>query len=270
MKQLFTLLFLIASCTAGAQRLITSSFENGVYDSLSFIETCCLYSAVKTAKHPSSGSFSLRMEIRKSDPSVSTGGKRTEINGNSTNKILGRYNWRWYRMSVFTPSDSNATDLPGKEFVMGQFKQPSTGGVQTGGSPPFAFVVEGNNVYADIRWATAANPDNNRASNLRRYYVGSRGLDSTIHYVVDYQRSSNPDGVIRIWRNDILVVNDTGRNYFEGAGIPSTKWGIYRYVWSNANYGGSATPCNVIYLDDIGLFGLNSTYSDVAVFTEKR
>lgn len=250
-----------------SQRRMSSGFENGMLDSINFYEGCCAWSAIKTAHWKNRGSYSIRLEQRRNDPQVSTSSLRVELNVNSTNTLANRYDIQFIRFTTFIPSDSNQLD-PGRDYIMTQFKQPGTGGVQTGGSPPLALLVDGNSVYADIRWATAAQPNNNNNSNRRKLYVGPLGRDSAIHYVIQYKRSHLPGGVIRIWRNDELVLSDTGRNYFEGAALPSIKFGFYSFRWAITDppYGGSAVPYRVLYLDDVGVFGPASTYDDVALY----
>lgn len=245
---------------------MSSSFENNLTDSITFVETCCSYSFTKSAHRKYLGNFSARFQQVKGDGPVSTGGIRSEINANSTNTLPNRYDARWWKFSTYIPSDSNAIDAPNLDYVMGQIKQPGTGGVQTGGSPPLGFIVRADSVYLDIRWATAANPNSDNASNLRRYFVGLRGDNQWVHYVVDYQRTHLPTGVVRVWRNDVLVVNDTGRNYFEGAAFPSYKWGLYNYRWASPPYQNSVVPYRVLYLDAIGVYGASSTYDEVATF----
>ncbi|UXO94061.1 heparin lyase I family protein [Pseudanabaena phage Pan5] len=264
MRLLTILLFLPLLTTA--QKRMTSSFEGNVLDSITFYEGCCGHSAIKSAHRKYVGNHSARIELRRNDPEVETGSNRVELNVNSTNTLANRYEWRWWKFSTYIPSDSNAIDAPNLDYVMGQIKQPGTGGVQTGGSPPLGFIVRADSVYLDIRWATAANPNSDNASNLRRYFVGLRGEDQWVHYVVDYQRTHLPTGVVRVWRNDILVVNDTGRNYFEDAAIPSIKWGLYCYRWASVGDQGSVVPYRVLYLDAIGVYGASSTYEDVATF----
>lgn len=266
MKLLTILLLLLLPCFLQAQKRMSSSFENNVLDSINFFEGCCAYSAVKSANRKYIGNNSARIELRRNDPQVATGSNRVELNVNSTNTLANRYEWRWWKFSTYIPSDSNAIDAPNLDYVMGQIKQPGTGGVQTGGSPPLGFIVRADSVYLDIRWATAANPNSDNASNLRRYYVGLRGDDQWVHYVVDYQRTHLTTGVVRVWRNDILVVNDTGRNYFEDAAIPSIKWGLYCYRWASVGDQGSVVPYRVLYLDAIGVYGASSTYEEVATF----
>lgn len=249
-----------------AQKRMSSSFEANLLDSITFDESCCAHSSIKSAHRKYLGNFSARVEVRRDDPEVATGSVRKEFNVNSTNTLANRYEWRWWKFSTYIPSDSNAVDLPGLNYIMGQIKQPGTGGVQTGGSPPLGIVVDGDSVFAWIRWATASQPNSDNPSNGRKLYVGPRGVDQWIHYVVDYQRSHNTSGVVRIWRNDVLVVNDTGRNYFEDAAIPSIKWGLYCYRWATAGDQGSVVPYRVLYLDAIGVYGASSTYDEVATF----
>ena len=264
MRLLTILLFLPLLTTA--QKRMSSSFEAGLTDSITFVETCCSYSFTKSAHRSFVGNFSARFEQRRGDAPVTTGGIRSEINVNSTNTLPDRYDARWWKFSTYIPSDSNAVDLPGLNYIMGQIKQPGTGGVQTGGSPPLGIVVDEDSVFAWIRWATTSQPNSDNPSNGRRLYIGPRGVDQWVHYVIDYQRSHTPSGVVRIWRNDILVVNDTGRNYFEGAAFPSYKWGLYNYRWASPPYQGSIVPYRVLYLDAIGVYGASSTYEEVATF----
>lgn len=264
------LFFILLLPFAGnAQKIMTSSFENNLLDSVEFYEGCCAHTQKKTTYRKYQGNYSVRGEIRKGDPQVKTGSNRWELNINSTNNLKDRFEWRWWRFSTYIPSDSNAVDQPGLNYIMGQAKQPNKGGVQTGYSPPLGFVVDGDSVFLWIRWATASEPHSDNPSNTRKHYVGRRGVDSFIHYVVDYQRSHLANGVVRVWRNDILVVHDTGRNYFEGAGIPSIKFGLYCYNWVSPRSHHSIVPYRVLYLDAIGVFGAFSTYEEVAVYRQK-
>ncbi len=260
---LITVLFPLATL---AQKKMTSSFEKNLLDSVEFYEGCCAHTQVKTTHRKFQGNYSVRGEIRNGDPQVRTGSNRWELNINSTNNLKDRFEWRWWRFSTYIPSDSNAVDLPGVNYIMGQVKQPGRGGLQTGYSPPLGFVVDGDSVFLWIRWATKAEPHSDQPSNTRKHYVGSRGVDSWVHYVIDYQRSHLPDGIVRVWRNDVLVVNDTGRNYFEEAAIPSIKFGLYCYNWAHPKGRKSIVPYRVLYLDAIGVFGERSTYENVAVY----
>lgn len=264
-KVTFVLLLFVSAITYGQKRM-TSSFENNLLDSITFYEGCCAHTQIKSAHRKFLGNYSVRGELRRDDPTIPTGSNRWELNVNSTNTLPNRYDWRWWRFSTYIPSDSNAVDLPGLNYIMGQIKQPNTGGVQTGSSPPLGFVVDEDSVHVWIRWATAAQPHSDNNSNARKLYVGPRGVDQWVHYVVDYQRSHTTSGVLRVWRNDTLVVNDTGRNYFEGATYPSVKWGLYCYRWASPGDQGSIVPYRVLYLDAIGVFGASSTYNDVAVY----
>lgn len=265
-KALIIIAILLNHFVGYSQKRMTSSFENNLLDSITFYEGCCAHTQVKSAHRKFLGNFSNRGELRRDDPQVPTGSVRWELNVNSTNTLPNRYEIEWWRMSTYIPSDSNAIDPPNLDYVMGQLKQPSTGGVQTGGSPPLGFIVRADSVYVDIRWATASNPNSDNNSNRRRYYVGLRGDNTWTHYVVQYKRSHLPDGIVKVWRNDVLVVDDSGPNYFEGAGRPSAKWGLYCYRWASAGHQGSVVPYRVLYLDAIGVFGPLSTYDEVAVY----
>lgn len=267
MKIFFVILicFILTSTTVLCQVRMTSSFEGSLLANIDFYEGCCAWSSIKSSHRAFTGSYSARLEQRRDDPEVGTGSNRVEFNVNSTNTLPNRYDWEWFKISIYIPSDSSESD-PGINYIMGQVKQPGTGGVQTGSSPPLAFVVDGDNVSVWIRWATAANPHSDNNSNRRIYSIGSRGVDQWVHYVVQYQRSHLSTGKVRVWRNDILVVDDSGPNYFEDAAFPSMKFGFYSYRWASVGDQGSTVDYRVMYMDDIGVYGSSSTYDDVATY----
>ncbi len=196
------------------------------------------YAFIRSNAFSRSGSWSMRVELRKTDNDVA-GSKRAEARRASNDELTLKN--RWYGASYYLPADY-VSDVSAELVTQWQ----SLKGV----SPPLALwtengrwkIVQYGNVSADI---------------------GEYKREKWTDFVFHVKWSLNSDGLIEVWQDGKKVFTKSGPNSYPGYNTGNyMKVGIYKWGWAKGYP--SNTTVRVIYADDVRIGNENATYQDVA------
>lgn len=226
--------------------VMQSSFETtNMKTGFQVQEGCCSYSLAQSSTQKRTGSTSMRVELRKSDPEAQYGNKRAELTYNNFNSESSiNANIRWYAWSNFFPSATCAVDPAEEIFSQWHDKSPNCST-----SPPLAFEMKNGRYRVVIRYSTTAYCSN---PNYVVQYIdlGPIGYDKWNDWVVNYNPQYNSSGFVKIWLNGKLVVNYSGPCHYNGSWFPYWKLGIYKWLWMGSG-SSSTTTQRVYYVDDV-------------------
>lgn len=215
--------------------------------------------ALSTARSLS-GNQSVRFEVQRKDPNVSSG-KRSEV---VRHKVGGQGQERWYSFSVFLEgwerslygeiiaqwiqeSDVDVLDTTGTVI---RDDEPAIGPTLTIGIIDDKWTIDSR---YDERFITPAGQKQMNALNL---YTSGRGAvekNQWVDFVVRVKWSTqkdNPDGIIQVWKNGVLIANTTRPNFYNNLGDVYFKAGIYRYSWNTTKLPTDVSQ-RVLYLDAV-------------------
>jgi Polysaccharide lyase/Bacterial Ig domain len=87
-----------------------------------------------------------------------------------------------------------------------------------------------------------------------------------VDWVVHYRPSYNGNGVIRVWKDGALVLNEGARSNTRQSNIgPYWKMGVYAGLWKDRNCCNGSPEAKVVYHDALRIAsGPNASYADVA------
>lgn len=246
---------------------ITTSFETLPLNSgLQLVEGSMAYSVTQTVVRAREGTKSARFELRASDPQVQYGNKRAEITvvNNTSNPDT---TVEWYRFSTYQVSTEWLTDSR-REIFPCQFHDKSS---TCSTSPAFAMVIENNRNKIDLRYSTA----NYCSTPSSKRYVRTEGVLSSdsgtlldigavtfnkwVDWVINYKPRTDSTGVIKIWKDGVLVFSYTGPCHYLGSQHPYMKIGIYKWVWMSSVPAGLPTS-RIGYIDSLAVGDTAESY----------
>jgi hypothetical protein len=101
-----------------------------------------------------------------------------------------------------------------------------------------------------------------------RVYDGTEGYASYelhegtwVDWVVKWKLSYHEDGILQIWRDGKLIVDQTGPNCYNDEVGPTLRFGIYAYSWGNEP---PTTTYLERYFDEIRIGDENSSFEEVS------
>lgn len=229
-----------------------SGNKNGYWDSE--LPSASSGKAVKT--RASTGSYSFRMELNKSDPVVA-GNKRAEISLN-TEKPLEEH---WYGVSIYLPADADeyySDDENSPESLLQWHNYPDIGEDWT--SPPLSLITQNGNYYISRCWDDApitSDDQIDKKGYTGLYDLGSyhKDMGKWVRWVfhIKWGWSADQDPITEVYKNGIKVL--------ELNGLPNTtndkkgvylKVGIYKWDWNLAS-SLSTLARRVVYYDNIAI-----------------
>ena len=173
---------------------------------------------------------------------------RAEINpsyiGAGISELTINKDW-WVELSELVPTTWQ-NDLASNPDVIWEFKG-ATGG-PANGTPPLSAQIMGDSVYISLQ--TGTTPSANGVQQLLGSFPLTKGawMDWVIQVNFSYT-----NGIIRIWKNNNIVVNYSGPTLYPSTGQtnekgPIFKAGIYKWGW-----GSTATQVNnrTLYVDNV-------------------
>ncbi|ULQ57955.1 heparin lyase I family protein [Flavihumibacter rivuli] len=243
------------AATAQNVRVI-SDFEGTTFNAgWEYFHACCSYSMALNTSIKRTGTKSVRMELRDTDPLVASG-TRAELVFNYQQKDP---QWKWYQFSVQFPAGAPQDNV---YEIISQWHYEPTGGGSTF-SPPMALTIRNGNFYLDLRYdSTDINIYGSR--NVKQQYIdlGPWVAGTWTDWVVYYSPSWQTDGIVRIWKNGVKVLDRIGRNFYRGALPPYWKIGPYKWSW---NSGTTLTKTRVIHYDNVKVGNNNATLNDFGI-----
>lgn len=130
--------------------------------------------------------------------------------------------------------------------------------------PPFALYLEGASWYWNVRWDTRVISTSLGGEGERRVWKAPYEKGKWVDWVIHARWSHQDDGVgfIRIWKDGVAIVEDTGPNLFnDAAGMKGPQFGIYKWPWLN---GPSDVDERVVYFDEIYVGDHTSSFEAVS------
>ncbi|KAA9325650.1 polysaccharide lyase [Adhaeribacter soli] len=185
------------------------------------------------------GRKAARFELRETDPLESTG-KRVEVTvvkgseGHITKNT-------WYSFSQFLPTDYAKDNQP---EIINQWFQ--------GNSPATAIRIKNDRYY--LHTGNSLSPDNRKYVDLGPVKKGQ-----WTQFVLHFNHSNGPDGLIEVWKDGQKVLTHRGGNMYPGI-LPKWKVGVYKHAFKNNS---SAVDKRVLYYDDIRVGGPNATLAQM-------
>jgi hypothetical protein len=235
-------IMLSASCNksdTGRQNLLVESFFEGSdpFSGWKNDQHCCDYS-LSQSTNASEGTGSLRLEVRDSDPIISSS-IRSELVQPSESEGTER----WYGFNMYL---ENWDDDTAPEHVL-QWHPDNPGGSAIGS----LFTSRGRYVF------------------VTTHYIGTNGngysdlgpilSNQWVSWVMHIKWSSQQNGIIQIWKNGRLVLDvhdiqtaPDGGSYFK-LGINKFGWGLQP----------STTTKRVLYFDEVRIGNGKARYEDV-------
>ncbi len=158
----------------------------------------------------------------------------------------------WIGFRMMRPNSGHTGTVV--NFQVGPFS--TDGGISWNGLHQFS-----SNITDDrMQHKTFASIKGGQTIRIIEEYTGALGSGNWGHWekwVIHCKFRDSEEGVLKIWRNDQLLVSKVARNGFEDT-ITMIKWGAY--IGSN----NQATAETVVYFDDVKIMGANGSYNDVA------
>lgn len=94
------------------------------------------------------------------------------------------------------------------------------------------------------------------------YDVGEINAGTWVDWVINWRPSYKEDGILKIWKNGTLVVDQRGPNCFNDLNGSTLRFGIYEYDWGN-NEPDEKSKHIVRYYDEFRIGDENSSFDEV-------
>lgn len=265
---LWTVLSLIAVvCVSPSYSLAQSNvvfsadFEtSNIRSGWDWMEACCSHSMNQSFEFSRSGKSSLRVELRKTD-GTQGGSKRAELSEN--NRFPNDPNQRYFAFSHYLPTDFKVDSV---REILFQWHLKATSGITLGASPPLSLLINKG------RWELNINYDSTdiniyQAKNARSIFfdLGPWEKGKWTDWVIRYDYSAETDGLVQVWKDQKLILEYKGRNFYKGSYPPYFKTGIYKWAWSDTyakTSKQSILTSRVIYLDRVLVGNKDAKASD--------
>jgi hypothetical protein len=263
---LLVIAVLVAPCelvAAGEARNVTAplvfsaGFESGGIDTSDWIISG--NSPAVTTEVARAGRSSMKSTLDRYNSRVAF---RTEVVPDIASPKLGEE--YWYGFSIYLPKDYVAD--PVWEVVAQWHDTPDAG--EEWRNAILAFYTDNG------RWSIANiwddNPITQKDSNGKflyggkhRYELGPYEVDQWTDWVVRVKWSYRSDGILQIWKNGKLVVDQQNKpNCFNDSKMPYPKIGIYK-GWKDPTQVGNITK-RVLFHDEFRIAGPRGSYESVA------
>lgn len=208
-------------------------------------QTCCAYSAALSSDFARAGKKSMRIELRRGDPLISSSARaEIEPDAGSSNSESSE---AWYGFSMYVPNDWFVSTNPESPI---QFHQSPN----VSGSEPVGLWIDGANF--EIMVTKGLNKGNT-------YITGplvKKGAWNDIVLHIKWDAGTN--GIVQAWANGAQFADYKGVTNFPGQGYYA-KVGAYKWYWQDASTKDNGTS-RIYYFDEFRIGTPAATYKDVA------
>lgn len=214
---------------------------------------CCEHSiSLVTAPGFAAGRKAIRFELDKGD------GRRAELhNGKTPTQYEHDY---WYAFDTFVPDDweiDNSTEI----IAQWHSRLDRHLGEQRIGGPVLSIRINGD--HWDIRTIWDSSLITNRVQGDQILWSAPLERARWVKWVVRARWSYTERGILKIWKDDTLIVDRKGPNSTRDiAGGPYFKFGIYKPAWKRQNIG-SRVNQRIIYFNNIRIGEGNIEYKEL-------
>lgn len=182
------------------------------------------------------------------------GSYRSEIRFDDDNTLNG---WeRWIGFSTYLPA-SYVSDL--RDNILFQMHA-SEDANDVGNSPSICFNIRSGIWQMITTYSAAATQTGSDDANLK-IDMGAVATEQWDDWVVYVKFAWDSTGIVKVWRNNTLVVNYTGPNTFNDARPPYLKLGLYIDDW--ADDGVDVATQRVAYYDEFRYADHTGNYNSV-------
>lgn len=229
----------------------TADFEtSNIRSGWDWMEACCSHSMTQSFDYKRTGNSSLRVELRKSD-GTQGGSKRAELSENN-NPFPNNPNLRYYAFSHYLPADFKADSV---QEILFQWHIKATSGITLGASPPLSLMIHKGNWELGINYdSTDINIYKGKNYRSKNFTLGPWERGKWTDWVIRYEYSAEDDGLVQVWKNQKLIFEYRGKNFYKGSYPPYMKMGIYKWSWSDTypkTSKQSVLTSRVIYVDHV-------------------
>lgn len=237
------------------------SFENGSLDSISGVEAAGPENVMVVRQNAASGNYALKVRLNRTDPVVA-GSKRAEIAKMDMGGLGREY---WYAFSVYIPPDFIFDKY--MEIIAQWHVAPDANLGEVWRSPPLSLKITGGEHFAvSNRWdpkpATVGNdprPEGGMDDNMG---LGKIRKGEYQDFVFHVKWSSGADGILEIYREDVMIFQRFGPNTYNDQSPHFMKLGVYKGAYlSDTDYGN--TQFREYYFDDIKVFTQDEILADI-------
>lgn len=224
---------------------LESTFEAGYSGWNITDQTCCSYSATLSSDFARKGGKSMRIELRRGDPLISSSARsEIEPDAGSSNSATSE---AWYGFSMYVPSDWFVSTNPESPIQFHQ--QPNVSG-----SEPVGLWIDGANWEQMIT----------KGLNVGNTYVTGppviKGAWTDVVMHIKWDAGTN--GIVQTWINGVQFCDYHGITNFPGQGYYA-KVGAYKWYWQDASTKDNGTS-RIYYFDEFRIGTAAATYNDVA------
>jgi hypothetical protein len=218
---------------ASGNFFIEETFESGSgLDAFHSDDFAASHSFTLVSNPAFAGSKAARIELRDSDPMVSSGtrAEMTVIKDESTPHMTKDM---WYNFAVFFPSVGYEADA--EKEIISQWHQSG------GQSPPISLIIRNDKVNIEVR---------NEIDAKDYFEIGNVVKDKWQQYTFHIIHSKGSDGIVEIWNNGTKIFTHKGANLYQaGDDLPKWKMGMYKWKWNGSET--TNTKKRVLYFDNI-------------------
>lgn len=196
-----------------------------------------------------------RFELRRDDPWTS-GSIRSEL---STTPVKVNAE-ATYRFRMYIPEDWEYDPLPDSFVQWHNFPDKDLGESidEKVGGPPLIFDIEGDKI--EILNRSDPSPVTTEKSPTKRtetIWVGDYEVGEWIDWTISVRWSYKEDGLLQIWKDQELIVDQSGPNSFNDQKFPYMKLGVYKWIWKDPAWldpeDYSKVDTRVLFYDDVSI-----------------
>ncbi|MGB7442968.1 MAG: heparin lyase I family protein, partial [Coleofasciculaceae cyanobacterium] len=246
----------MSNSTSDTRLLFADNFEDGISPQWRY-ETAH-EDSVQLVDSPDGLGSAAKFQLSQNDPNVHSS-KRSEL-------ALGlepANAERWYGFKTFLPSDWQAD--PSFEIVTQWHAYPDFDLGEDWRSPPLNLLLRDNKWQIDSRWDPKQVTENNNPEpegGKETLWQGSYETGKWTDWVFHIDWSYQSDGLIEVWKDNQLVLENQGPNTYNDENGVYFKTGIYKPDWKY-NPDKSATSTRTLYIDEVRIADGSADYSTV-------
>lgn len=226
---------------------------------------------IVTTPAPPSGGKTLRFELKQSDDGYLYGDFTDPYNRAELEKSTPSWglkgNMRWYGFAVYVPSAFASNVTAGeKATIVTQWHMTKDACDAVARLPLTIQITDGTHA-TPYRWNIKNGRDANACSTsssatIETWDVGAVERNKWVFWVVQYNWRSDSTGVLRVWKDGVLVVERVNapvamNNTDEGR----IKWGVYNARWNLSP--GPPTDLLLLYRANFRIGDANSSFAEV-------
>lgn len=182
------------------------------------------YSWTQSTAQAYQGTKSGRVELRETDPIVTSSGVRSEILFPEPTERE-----RWYSFAVYFPSTTYAYDSDND--ILNQWHQE--------GSPAMSFRTKADRFLIKV---------GNTKETRKDFDLGVQTKNVWHTFVFHVKHSASSDGLVEVFHNGVKKLTINGGNMYNLSEIPRWKVGLYKDAWGHRE---TDTKSRVFFYDNI-------------------